>query len=245
MPDRLLAGIHEKLKRAHENIDNLNREIIAFFNSSEDPIGDNEDLETIFQKSLQLGEREVPKRFAVLAGEIIQHFRSSLDYLAWLLAIPDIREKRPLSITFPVFHDRFNKDGAPIIKGKVEIFASSKVQQMMRDIQPYEGIDVDPDTDMLWIIHDLDRKAKHRELPLMFTGFSLGSEILNQIGNLYGSEKADIPDWVKAQMKEDIKLSPLIAFREFSKGNSQSIIQALTQLENEVRRIVDLFEPEL
>jgi hypothetical protein len=239
------AGIEEKLKRAHESIDNLNGEITAFFDSSEYPIRGDEDLEVMFDKCFAQGEREVPIRFPVIAGEIIHHFRSSLDHLAWLFALPDVRETKTASITFPILHDRFNKDGTPSIKGKVEIFARSTVQQMIRDIQPYEGIDHNPDTDMLWIIHDLDRKAKHRELPLIFTAFTTGSELLNRIANLYGNEDVEIPDWVKIQMKKDIKISPLIAFREFSKGNSQPIIPALTQLENEVRRVIDLFKPQL
>jgi hypothetical protein len=238
------AGIEEKLKRAHENIVNLDSEITTFFNSAENPIRGDEDLETLIQKSLQQGEREVPLRFAVLAGEIIHHFRSSLDHLAWLFAIPDIREKTPTKIEFPIFHDRFNKEGAPSIEGKIKIFAS-QVQTIMRAIQPYEGIDHDADTDALWVIHDLDRKAKHRELPLMFVAFTTGSEELNRLVNYYGSEEMPIPDWVQSQMKKELKLTTLIAFREFSKGNSQPLIPALSQLENEVRRIVELFKPEL
>src|SRR5438445_13331496 len=96
-----LEGIREKLKRADQNIRNLESEIspfIARFPTFEypvmtpgtDPIFTDEQREAWKKFGLEFREREreeiIPPRFAVLAGEIIHHLRSCFDHLAWQLS---------------------------------------------------------------------------------------------------------------------------------------------------------------
>jgi hypothetical protein len=228
-----IDGINEKLKRAHENIINLDSEITTFFNENKSPIVGDEDLDVLYQKAEYLGKLPVPLRFSVLSGEILHHFRSCLDHMAWLLAVPEIRRKRPLSISFPVLCERFHKDGSPSIKGKIEIFANPDVQKIVEQVQPYNTRD--PLNDRLWIIHDLDRKAKHRELPLTFTGFDAGSPILNVIGNFYAANpNALMSSNLARQFKQKMKLAPLVLIADVTKGQPQPLIATLHQLKGEV-----------
>src|SRR5271165_3079997 len=168
-----IDGINEKLERAHENIINLELEIDDFFRKNEPPGSGKKDLQALSEHAGHWNNLEVPIRFSVLAAEIIHHFRSCLDHIAYPLAKPEIRRDKPQRIEFPIFHDRFDKQGSPSLKGKIETFASLRVKKLMVTVQPYRGLN--PSNTILWLIHDLDRQAKHRELPLTVLGFTFGS----------------------------------------------------------------------
>jgi hypothetical protein len=239
-----IDGINEKLKRAHEDIVNLEVEIARFFNESEYPIAGDEDFKVLAQKSLYHAGRKIPLRFSVIAGEVLYHLRSSLDHMAWLLAIPAIREKTPARVEFPVCCERFNKDGAPSLKGKIEIFASDTAKQIIEREQPYNG--PDPLNDILWLIHDLDRKAKHRELPLAFTGFDLGSPQLNAIARFYAENPSvPFPVHIARQIDKHMKFSPIVVLSDVVKGQAQPIIPALRSFESGVWRVFNLLLGEL
>ena len=227
-----IDGINEKLKRAHENIVNLEVEIARFFKESECPIVGDEDIDALYEKTEYLGKLRIPLRFSVLAGEILHHFRSSLDHIAWLLARPECREEKPTKIEFPIFCERFDKNGSPSLKGKIEVFTSDTAKHIIERVQPYNGSD--PLNDKLWIIHDLDRKAKHRELPLTLTGFDSGP-IINAIGNFYAANPtAPMSFQLARKLKNEFKPSPVILFADFSKGQPAPMIEALNALKDEV-----------
>jgi hypothetical protein len=81
---------------------------------------------------------------------------------------------------------------------------------------------------------------------LTFTVFDLGSRQLNAIANMYASNPSlPLPPEVARQLHEQMKPTPVIAFREFVKGNPYPVIPGLKSFEVEVRRIVGLFESEL
>ncbi len=234
-----IDGINEKLKRAHENIVNLEVEIARFYKESEHPISGDEDFQVLAQKSLYHAGRRVPLRFSVLAGEVVHHLRSSLDHMAWLLAVPEIREKTPVRIEFPICCERLNKDGAPSLKGKIQIFASDTAKQIIEREQPYNG--PDPLNDILWLVHDLDRKAKHRELPLVFTGFDMGGPQLNALARFYAENPSvPFPFDIARQVNEHMKLSPVVVLSDVVKGQAQPIIPTLRSFESEIWRVFNM-----
>src|SRR5271157_2960339 len=229
-----IEGIKEKLKRAHEDIVNLQVEITRFFKESEHPIVGNEDFQVLKQKAKYHHGRRLPLRFSVLAGEVLYHLRSSLDHMAWLLAKPEIREKTPVRIEFPIFCERFSKDGVSSLKGKIEIFASDAAQKIIERIQPYNGRE--PLNDILWLIHDLDRKAKHRELPLVVTRFDFGSLKLNALAGFYiDNRPIPLPDHVAMHIQKHMNFSPVVMLSDLPKGQTESIIPTLRSFEREVR----------
>jgi len=76
----LLIGCRAKIERAEENIRRLNGEITAFLSQESKPYRirkefRNNGLQYAF---VAFGDPIAPPRFAVLAGEIIHHLRSSL-----------------------------------------------------------------------------------------------------------------------------------------------------------------------
>ena len=239
-----IDGINEKLKRAHENIVNLEVEISRFFNESEHPIVGDESLKVLMQKADYHSKRRVPLRLSVLAGEILNHFRSALDHIAWLLARQEVKDRNPLSISFPILCERFNKDGSPSIKGKIEMFASDTAQEIIKGVQPYNGSD--PLGDILWLIHDLDRKAKHREPPIAFTGFDLGSPRLNAIALFYTENPSvPLPVDVAKHFDKKMEFSPIVVLSDVVKGQAQPVIPTLRSFEGEVGYVLNLLLGEL
>ena len=76
-----LDGCRAKLDRAEESIQNLSSELELLLTRSEPSfkvVGQHQrgGLEYAF---MAYGSPELPLRFAVLAGEIVHHLRSSLD----------------------------------------------------------------------------------------------------------------------------------------------------------------------
>jgi hypothetical protein len=161
-----------------------------------------------------------------------------------LLAVPKTRSDNPISIEFPIFLKRFNKNGTPTLEGKIEFIASKNAKKIIEEVQPYNGID--PLNDKLWIIHDLDRKAKHRELPMLMTGFDLGGPQLNALALLYAADPNHPPPADLArQLKENLRVSPLVIFRDFIEGKPSPVIPSLVQLEGEARHVIGRLEGEL
>src|SRR5207302_10873159 len=96
-------GIEEKLKRADQNIRNLDSEMASWIQSSDYPTIPNDNIE-VFQKAVDYhAAREMPLRFSVLAGEVVHHLRSCLDHLAWAFSSTKERTEHPTRIEFPVF----------------------------------------------------------------------------------------------------------------------------------------------
>ena len=80
----LLDGCWAKLGRAEESIKILDQEAAALFAADPPPfkiVGEHkrDGLDYVF---MAYGDPAVPLRFAVLAGEIVHHLRSSLDHHA-------------------------------------------------------------------------------------------------------------------------------------------------------------------
>ena len=166
-----MEGMIEKLKRADENIRNLDREIGAFFSQSDYPTIPDQDDES-FQKAIDYhAATEVPLRFSVLAGEIVHHFRSSLDHLAWQLASPAERASHPDRIEFPIFdREPVTKDEISRYNRKVNGF-SKKSKIFVEKLQPYyRG---NPFKVPLSLMHHMDRFDKHRELVIIISVFNL------------------------------------------------------------------------
>src|ERR1700761_1924172 len=84
--DHPLSGAYEKLHRAEENIEKLELEITRFFEESKYPVISNENDQLFLEAIDYHGNRKIPIRFSVLAGEIVHHLRSSLDHVAWQLS---------------------------------------------------------------------------------------------------------------------------------------------------------------
>jgi hypothetical protein len=240
-----LSGAYEKLQRADESIQNLYAEITRFFEESKYPIIDNSDDKLFLEAIDYHGKREIPIRFSVLAGEIIHHLRSSLDHVAWQLSSETYRRTHTHAIEFPVFDtEPIKKDDISKYERKIKGITSPSARKIIKDIQPYQT--ADPLDDLLWIVHDMDRIDKHRELTFVFPSFSvLLPPELAQYALLDASGKllpmsAEIANSIKKQSK----VTPQIAFGEFGKRKGKFVVIGLFQLTNFIRDTVKLFAGE-
>lgn len=167
----LLAGIGEKIKRAEENIKNLNCEIRSFILANPSPYRivrefQNDGLDYVFTG---YGELEVPPRFAVLTGEVIYLLRSSLDHLVWALV-----EKQGAAHTtshqFPVCGTR-EKFIEACKRRRIE-GVSASAEKIIESVQPY--VSPDPKNYFLTKLDEWNIVDKHRLLLVVAAAARLG-----------------------------------------------------------------------
>lgn len=245
-----LDSIREKLKRAEENIKNLNREIDIFLDYGIYRSIPDDDVKAL-SELLQLHfNRSVPLRLSVLVGEIIHQLRSTLDHLAWQLSSDSYRISHPTRIEFPIYIHRPDptreKDEVKRYNRKVEGFSLSVKTEIER-LQPYNS--TEPRADLLAILHKMDVTEKHQELLLVVSAFEhvvhspmlVGDEIM-----FYAY--ADVPMSVGVEFSPNVKVrgeySAQIAFAEFGILQHQPVMPSLTQLLDAVRNVVVMFECE-
>jgi hypothetical protein len=166
------AGIHEKLKRADENIVNLKTEIGAFLNEGMYPVIPHPDSTTWQEAVNYHRSKPIPKRFSVLAGEIVHHLRSSLDHIIWHFS--DVKSANvQTSIEFPVFEtEPIEKDKIRNYERKIKGIRSPAVLKLIKDLQPYNA-GADAADESLLIVHNMDRFDKHRELVIVHSAVSI------------------------------------------------------------------------
>lgn len=110
-----------------------------------------------------------PRKLGLIAADFFYNLRSSLDQLAWQLAL--LTTDDPFDRTeFPIFRDpeRFRsvtKRGAPTRGSGVEKMQDMPpgAQELIEELQPYHE-ENPPDTHPLWIIHQACNIDKHRQI---------------------------------------------------------------------------------
>lgn len=242
-----LEGINEKLKRSHESVGNLHADVSLFFQGGEHPIRGDEDFQATLAAVRYYHENPtMPLRFSVLVGEIIHHFRSCLDHIVWQLSDASSRSSHSSRIEFPVFSRKpADKNEAAGYNRKVAGIRSDEALGLIGDLQPSNR--TNPLDDPIWIIHDMDRTDKHRELVIVAMGFHMSAPPrLEHLARHYATlDAGPIPLEVARQFQQYVKLSPDIAFRQFGEREHQPVVPSLLQLENTIREVVRLFEVEL
>jgi hypothetical protein len=103
LSDEAIAGIDAKLKRADESIQNLDSEIRAFISDGPDPARAHDKRQAAEEWWQDRLKKKVPVRFSAITGEIVHHFRSSLDHIVWDLSAVSYRTSNERDIGFPIF----------------------------------------------------------------------------------------------------------------------------------------------
>lgn len=169
-----LDGCRAKFQRAEETLEYLGREITTFLNQEPPPytiVKQHQDngLEYAF---IAHGDPDPPLRFAVLAGEIIHHLRSSLDHLVHASVIqngktPTKRHQFPICTTPEAFKDACSRgwiDGVGPI-----------AEKLIASVQPFTT--PTPDDTVLHVVSQYDNIDKHRLLVVVTTIVKLGNTI--------------------------------------------------------------------
>jgi hypothetical protein len=245
-----LDGVHERLERANENIRNLKSEIEAFLEDGTHPIIANEDATTIQEAVDFHASRVVPLRFSVLGGEIIHHLRSCLDHIAWQLSSKRKRSKDPTGIEFPIFSSKPTDENAiSRYERKIEGI-SQPGRNIIEGLQPYHrqpAMLTGPRNHPLWIIHDMDRIDKHRELIITIGAFDIRVTGMASI-RLMLSRYANFPEGDIAGLTKTLdpncKVTPQISFRDFGGRKIQPVIPGLVKLTDYVGGVAKMFSDE-
>jgi hypothetical protein len=246
-PDHPFAGIAEKLKRAHQNIDDLNSEINLFIQSGKYPVLPNPNSEEWKVAVTYHKTKPIPLRFAVLAGEIIHHLRSCLDHVMWHFSDNCSRASDPNGIEFPIFEQKpRNSDELKRYKRKVQGIGNAKVLDLIEASQPYHA-GADAADHLLMIVHNMDRFDKHRELMIVAsTANAIIPPSLTELQDkvrLY--EAGKLPESERATLIQAAQnygaVSPGLAFRQFGKREPHSLLRGLVELWTEVDNRVDAF----
>jgi hypothetical protein len=170
-----LEDVSLKIERAEARIDDLKGEISSFFDAK--PYGlvskiDNQLGIEMLQISTQT---PVPKKFKIIIGEILHNLRSSLDQLAYAVAIKQSGNCDKIYFPFRKDINIFERE----LSKKTKLI-SPDGQNMIRALKPYRG-----GNDLLWLLHDLNRKDKHISVvPIILDVFADFDTIIAQNGRL-------------------------------------------------------------
>ncbi|HEX3571777.1 MAG TPA: hypothetical protein VHU44_13230 [Acidobacteriaceae bacterium] len=248
-PTHPFAGIAEKLKRADQNIVNLDTEIKSFLQGGEYPVIPKPNTQGWEEALAYHRHKPIPLRFSVLTGEIVHHLRSSLDHVVWHFSDSAARAK-PHSIEFPIFEiEPTEKNEIARYAGKVKGITNANVLRLIKEMQPYQ-VGSDVANHLLLIIHNMDRWDKHRELVIVDSGVSLAIPPhmveLQKMASLYA--QGELPAFQQIELAyaiHDYMVTPGISFREFGKHRPYAIIRGLSQLWNAASNAVGQFASEV
>lgn len=245
------AGIATKLKRADESIVNLNSEILAFLQASKYPVipnADDKDWQSAVNYHKDL---VIPKRFSVLAGEIVHHFRSCLDHIVWLFSNDNARRLHGNVIEFPVISETPNKDKKRRFDAQIQGVDKPSVRKLILAMQPYH-LGASAADHALCIIHNMDRFDKHRELVIVTScanvSFPEITPNLRQVMTAYAKTKTVSPDDARAfqrAVKYDARVTPQVAFANFGSEKGRFVVPSLVKLLNATGEMTNLFAGEL
>jgi hypothetical protein len=239
---RNFDGIREKLKRAKENILNLEMELSDFFQKGEYPIWRYDDRETSLKAIAYHRNRKIPVRFSVLAGEILHHLRSVLDHVVWQFSGEWYRVAKPTQIEFPIFKVKpTQKAGRTGYERQVKGISDPAALILIEYLQPYNS--TNPIDHLLFILHDLNRNDKHRDVLLcVSTGaVPIAMDMLDRYMRYQRGEPGSVPVDVTAEFKRNPQIVPQVSFRNFGDKEIEPIVQGLARINNFVVQACEKF----
>jgi hypothetical protein len=134
------AGIEEKLKRANENIRNLDAEIAGFFQECRYPVVPENNNELLLDAIKYHQQLVIPPRFSVLVGEIIHHLRSCLDHVVWIFSCEEYRVSKFRKIEFSIFEKRpVDKMSRSLYEGKIKGITNPQVLSLIEQCPASAG----------------------------------------------------------------------------------------------------------
>lgn len=179
-----LEDAKTRVDRATEHAEALYGEMLAFFRREPEPVVAEYDDD---DRPFPVCTEPLPDRWSVLAGECLQALRSSLDYIAWEVAL--LRADAPdRFISFPIRREVDHLDGwfkgHPTATEQLGPDAVNTMRNLHLDCRAQAG---DIESDPLWALNELARVDRHQALSLTVvqkhgTGGFFGQ--VPQVGNV-------------------------------------------------------------
>lgn len=173
-----LDSARAKLHRADESIRSLDAEIEAFLHRGVPEfkvVGQHKDDGLVYA-FIASGDPDLPLRFAVLAGEIVHHMRSSLDHVVHALIVrngqvPSRNNQFPICDTEIKFT---NACTSGLIRG-----VSQSAATLIESVQPFTS--TTPEDTVLSVINQYDILDKHKLLVLLTSVVALGESVTIEV----------------------------------------------------------------
>ena len=236
------TGISAKLKRAEENIFYLDESLSLFFQEGAYPVFSQTIIErSSLRRFITTEIAWAPRRFSVLAGEIVHHLRSCFDHVTWNFSVGATPEHK--RIDFPVFKDRpLKSDDRRSYERKIELIQNVDALSLIEKLQPYNA--ANPLADPLWIINNFDIIDKHKELVM---GVPSGSVFFpTDMKPIIESYQRVHPEFDAVEVAHNFQsygmLMPYISFRDFGGREFQPVIPGLVDLFNYTVEAIRAFE---
>jgi hypothetical protein len=184
---------------------------------------------------------DIPIEFKVAAGMIIQAIRDSLDHLTHALAKKNGAVKTTdVGFVIAPSESEFLGTGA---QRKLRRLSETD-RQIITALKPYKG-----GNDLLYSLHWLNNKSKHRELMAIATGadefgFGGGPDHIRRMlilppGNTFSPDEQII--CIDADQNMQFNLTSTVAFREIGHAQGQPVIETLREFSRLSNSIIDLF----
>jgi hypothetical protein len=236
-----------RLTRADEHLTDLKARIVTFSDEKSytqiaepDPDGIHEIHKIRLTKTF-------PFRWRVLATEVIEHARASLDHATWATAYLHTRNPNLEFGVFPFASDETKIDNR--IRG-VSKDCPPEIQALLRTFKPYRG-----GNDLLFVLNDMCNLSKHALVTFMAKAVAAGTikgtsfrgpiQFLEPF--LLDPVKNEIP-YMKVLKGSDpqhdfeVTIYPLIDYREFTSEEPATFV--LGAMIEEAARVVSEIEAE-
>jgi hypothetical protein len=240
-----------RLTRAEEHLNDLITRIDGFFSekpytkiAEPDPDGIHE------THKIRLTKR-FPFRWRVLATEVIEHARASLDHATWICGWLSTQNPNIEQVAFPFARTAGDLDNSIRRRSKN---LPPEIQALLRSFQPYQG-----GNDDLFVLNDLCNLSKHALVTFMpraaATGTISGTAFKGPIQFLepfiLDPFKNEIPymrvlKGMDPKHDFDLAVYPLLDYREFTSEQPATYVlgalinaagHVVTEIEAEARRI--------
>jgi hypothetical protein len=240
-----------RIARAKEHLKDLEAQIERFFGEQPytrivepDPNGTHE------IHKIRLTKR-FPFRWRILATEIIEHIRASLDHAVWATAYLHTRNPNLEFGLFPFSNNANNFENR--LRGLAKD-APAEIQALLRTFQPYPG----GNGHLLYTLNDMCNLSKHA-LVAFIAGAAAGGEISGIGGPGLGQGVEFYDPLVMDRAKHEIpyartlrglhfdhqikiRIYPAIEYREIT--SAEPAADVLAAMGGEAMRIVEAIEAE-
>lgn len=225
-----LDGPRRKIERAKKHIQELRLELQAFFDTRPYVVGTKRSPETRQLIYYLIDVRQTPAMIPVIAGEVLQNFRSALDHLAYQLVLIGTGQPGPFPhVYFPIF-DSAEKYEA----GKMRQIRGMRQEAIdaLDALKPYGG-----GNEVLWRIHRLNNVDKHRLLITVgsaFTGLDIAPHMMSLVAKTLPKDFEGIPVLPAIFLRPADRLFPLKAGDELFIDHPDAEVNEQTQFRFDV-----------
>lgn len=159
-----LDSARQKLARATEHLESLDREILGFRETNPYTTSREYDPATGKHSFKLIDIPEVPQlRWGSILGDVAHNTRSALDHVTWQLA----GSHADRATAFPILTDRTRW---PEQRRKALHHIRPNAQALIEQLQPFQS--QGPFLHVLYLVNRLDIEDKHRSIPLLIVNLN-------------------------------------------------------------------------